>query len=257
MSGRSAYVRKKNQDPTPSRSKSKSSSGSSRDSHSSSSTTDYAYYPTPSAPIGTGIGTTNARLLRFSDSTADVSLDGPGRQSAAWEGYYAHERTLRTEDVSGIEKSGLRSVIDRKSEDVRNGIARTLTFGKKGRDEKGKGKGREEASPEPFDGLDDGRGVNRRRETHLHGLNPGYGRDQNDIYGGPQPHPHHSQISGHYHQAYQGAYQSPQERSQPMHSPQSPSSPRLRETLHPWDGSTPLPSPPPSRELPPLPPHAK
>ncbi|MBE3048016.1 hypothetical protein IMZ48_37010, partial [Candidatus Bathyarchaeota archaeon] len=137
MSGRSAYVRKKTQDPTPSRSKSKSSkssTASSRDSRSSASTGDYPYYHAPSAPIGTGVGTTNARFLRFSDSTPDIPLEAsdPHLSRAGWDGYYEHERSLRTEDVSGIEKSGLRSVIDRKSEDVRNGIARKLTFGKKG-----------------------------------------------------------------------------------------------------------------------------
>ncbi|KAH7324340.1 hypothetical protein B0I35DRAFT_423948 [Stachybotrys elegans] len=50
---------------------------------------------------------------------------------------YARPRrpTLKTEDISGIEKSGLRSMLDKRSEDVRKGIAKTFTFRKKDKDD--------------------------------------------------------------------------------------------------------------------------
>ena len=267
MSGRSAYVRKKTQDPNPSRSKSKSSTGSSRDSHSSASTGDYPYYPTPSVPIGTGIGTTNARLLKFSDSTADIGLEATSPQSptGGWDGYYAQERRLRTEDVSGIEKSGLRSAIDRKSDDVRKGIARTLTFGRKGKDEKGKGKGKEReevSSPELSERWDDMNGASRRRGTYSGGEDQGYARVRRDSYGvghpgyQQQPHPQHSQLPEGYDEGQHEEYQ-PSPQGWHTHSPQSPGSPRPGVHLHPWDTSMPPASPPPSRELPPIPPHAQ
>lgn len=259
MSGRSAYVRRKTQDPSPSPSKSKSSAGSSRDSHSSASTGDYPYYPTPSVPIGTGIGTTNARLLKFSDSTADIGLEATSPQSptTGWDGYYAQEGRLRTEDVSGIEKSGLRSAIDRRSDDVRKGIARTLTFGKKGKDEKGKGKGKEReevSSPEPGEQWNSTGGAPMRRGTYPGPEDQGYAPRHHD-YGVDHPgyqqqplHPRRSQLPESYDEGYREKYHPP---------PQSPGLPRPGVHLHPWDTGTPPASPPPSRELPPLPPHAQ
>ena len=46
---------------------------------------------------------------------------------------YARARrpNIKTEDVSGIEKSGFRSVLDKKTEEVRRGIAKKFSFGKK------------------------------------------------------------------------------------------------------------------------------
>src|ERR1700761_7696883 len=38
---------------------------------------------------------------------------------------------IKTEDVSGIEKSGLRSMLDKKSDEVRKGLAKTFAFGRK------------------------------------------------------------------------------------------------------------------------------
>ncbi|SPO02081.1 uncharacterized protein DNG_04754 [Cephalotrichum gorgonifer] len=273
MSGRSAYVRKKNQDPAPSRTK--SSSGSSRDSHSSASTgAEYPYATGPSVPVGTGIGTTNARLLKFSDSTADLDLatspHSPRGGGGGWDAYYAHEQTLRTEDVSGIEKSGLRSVIDRKSDGVRKGIAKTFTFKKKGKEDKGKGReGQGLSSPEPSDASGEHvavGGSGRRRGTYSDGTEyqgPGHGHGQGhyDSYGGGQPgyqphsYPRQSQMSGHYQQQGQqyGQYQPP---PLPGHSQQiHPGPPRSPGNPHPWDAITPLPSPPPLRELPALPTH--
>lgn len=115
MSGQRTYVRKRTQDPNPSRSKSRPSS------RSSASTGDCPYYPTPSVPISTRIGTTNASLLKFADGTADIPREatGPHSPTPGWGGYYAQEQRLRTEDVPCIEKSGLRSVIDRKTESNR------------------------------------------------------------------------------------------------------------------------------------------
>ena len=109
----------------------------------------------------TGINTTNARFLKFPEPTRDEMLayhnGNPGygnRNSGSHSGSsadgwregpnrshiqaplddFAYRRatrpTIKTEDVSGIEKSGLRSALDKKSSDVRNGLAKAFTFKK-------------------------------------------------------------------------------------------------------------------------------
>lgn len=83
---------------------------------------------------------------RLADGTGGYGLSGSGRggvmrsdsqfRDRPLEDFaYARARkpTIRTEDVSGIEKSGLRSAIDKKSEEVRKGLAKTFAFRKKGK----------------------------------------------------------------------------------------------------------------------------
>ncbi|KAF6831451.1 hypothetical protein CPLU01_06736 [Colletotrichum plurivorum] len=148
MSGRSAYVRKKitQTEKEKARARANTAGGG-----------DYDDIPIPdfplpqtgaSLPVGTGIGTTNARFLKFSEPPRDVKISTPsiGSGSGSSEGgrrdggagplddfAYARARrpTIKTEDVSGIEKSGLRSRLDKKSEDVRRGLAKTFTFKRK------------------------------------------------------------------------------------------------------------------------------
>ncbi|KAI3319279.1 hypothetical protein HD806DRAFT_289260 [Xylariaceae sp. AK1471] len=162
MSGRSAYVRKKITEPKTAekgapagRGRSKSS-GSARISGDDGSLYDYPM------PQGTGYGTTNARFLKFSDPTYDsdagnfrselTNLNGNnsgGSQSGGSENGkresglqsqgpmpdYAYARArkpvLKTEDVSGIERSGFRSAVDKKSDGIRKGITKAFTLGLK------------------------------------------------------------------------------------------------------------------------------
>lgn len=165
MSGRSAHVRKKINDPktadkAPSglgRGRANSSGSGGR----TSSREDYATHDNPLSP-GTGYGTTNARLLKFSEpiresdfsnyrpDVASFSNPSSGSQSGGsdagkgdaqiprYQGpmpdfAYARVRkpVLKTEDVSGIERSGFRSAVDKKSEEVRRGITKAFSFGSK------------------------------------------------------------------------------------------------------------------------------
>lgn len=110
----------------------------------------------------TGVGTTNARFLKFSEparepevlnyrhdiphygdrsggSQSGSSVDGRRETSTPHfnrpleDFAYARARrpAIKTEDVSGIEKSGLRSMLDKKSDGVRKGLAKTFAFKKK------------------------------------------------------------------------------------------------------------------------------
>ncbi|KAJ2898481.1 Choriogenin Hminor [Zalerion maritima] len=173
MSGRSAYVRKKitetNKGPPPPRGRARSTTSSERDDITISD------FPLPNGGKAgiTGVPTTNARFLKFSEPVlreADNSpyLNPPGSSSnsqsgGSTDGAGSHKRygdnnsghgtqssssgpldefayararrpAIRMEDVSGIEKSGFRSAIDRKSEEMRKGLAKTFTFGKKKKD---------------------------------------------------------------------------------------------------------------------------
>ncbi|RYP76316.1 hypothetical protein DL769_003656 [Monosporascus sp. CRB-8-3] len=161
MSGRSAYVRKKINDPKVAADKGSGTArgrANSLGSGRASSHDDYGIYEYPKSP-GTGYGTTNARLLKFSEpiggndfsdyraefpnfATASHSAgsDGdkgdmstPRYQAPMPEFSYARARkpVLKTEDVSGIERSGFRSAVDKKSEEVRRGITKAFTFGSK------------------------------------------------------------------------------------------------------------------------------
>ncbi|WYZ43740.1 hypothetical protein EsH8_VII_000176 [Colletotrichum jinshuiense] len=150
MSGRSAYVRKKITQTEKEKARARSNTGGAI----GAEYDDFVIpeFPLPQAgaslPVGTGVGTTNARFLKFSEPPRDVkpgtpsiasgsgsSADGRRDGSAGPLDDFAYARarrpTIKTEDVSGIEKSGLRSRLDKKSEDVRRGLAKTFTFKRK------------------------------------------------------------------------------------------------------------------------------
>ncbi|KAI1372358.1 hypothetical protein F4677DRAFT_266251 [Hypoxylon crocopeplum] len=154
MSGRSAYVRKKITEPKSGVRSPGSSRYSERD---DLSVTDAGL------PQGTGYGTTNARFLKFSEPVRDTEMtsyrtqltnfdnQSSGSQSGGSEAgrreggsssqrpgpmadfAYARARkpVLRTEDVSGIERSGFRSAVDKKSDEFRKGLTKAFTFGVK------------------------------------------------------------------------------------------------------------------------------
>ncbi|KAI4862681.1 hypothetical protein F4820DRAFT_13362 [Hypoxylon rubiginosum] len=151
MSGRSAYVRKKITEP---RSGVRSPSGVRYYERDDVSVSDSV------VPQGTGYGTTNARFLKFSEPVRDAELtsyrtdltnfsntssgsQSGGSESGRREGgqrpgpmadfAYARARkpVLRTEDVSGIERSGFRSAVDKKSDEFRKGLTKAFTFGAK------------------------------------------------------------------------------------------------------------------------------
>lgn len=154
MSGRSAYVRKK---ITETKLANKDSSTRAKTATSSEDSATVCDYPTPANRRDTGVPTTNARFLKFSEPVRDRATDAvlhyqsSGSQSgssvdgrrdvggaAQFHGpledfAYARARrpVIKTEDVSGIEKSGLRNMLDKKSDDVRKGLAKTFGFSKK------------------------------------------------------------------------------------------------------------------------------
>ncbi|KAH8881679.1 hypothetical protein GQ53DRAFT_600923, partial [Thozetella sp. PMI_491] len=251
MSGRSAYVRKKITETKVdkaglprSRAKSTTSSEDNATIHD---------YPMPARGPDrhqdrdrdiTGVGTTNARFLKFPEPVRETesmnfrseiaaynhsgntnnsggsqsgdSLNGrsqtatPQLNRPLEDFAYARARrpVIKTEDVSGIEKSGLRSILDKKSDEVRKGLAKTFTFSRK--------KDKREAD------LD--RALEFRPQSSAtvrpHGAAGGYTSDP-DL-------PHET------HQAYIGPP------SAPLQGEQS------------WDGSGPV-SPPPSMQLPAIP----
>ncbi|KAI1652393.1 hypothetical protein F4813DRAFT_321448 [Daldinia decipiens] len=156
MSGRSAYVRKKITD---------TKSGVRSPENSRYSESDDVSINDPGFPQGTGYGTTNARFLKFSEPLREADLvnyrtrianfgnPSSGSQSGASESGkkesgsnnsmphqgpmpdFAYARTrkpvLRTEDVSGIERSGFRSAVDKKSDEFRKNLTKAFTFGTK------------------------------------------------------------------------------------------------------------------------------
>ncbi|KAI0160746.1 hypothetical protein GGR57DRAFT_499427 [Xylariaceae sp. FL1272] len=158
MSGRSAYVRKKITEPKTGerpptvRGRAKSS-GSSRLSVDDGSFSDHPM------PPGTGYGTTNARFLKFADQGNEAESSHPdltelrnnsggsqsggsdegrrdgGSQNRGPMPDYAYARArkpvLKTEDVSGIERSGFRSNLDKRSDDIRKGLTKAFTLGLK------------------------------------------------------------------------------------------------------------------------------
>ncbi|VBB81773.1 Putative protein of unknown function [Podospora comata] len=171
MSGRSAYVRKK---ITETKTGEQQGLGRARaKSTTSSDNVTISDYPIGSMPalrqerdLVTGVGTTNARFLKFSEharedemmayrdvpsyvpqssgsqsgSSVDGRRDGAStsqRNRPLNDFAYARARrpVIKTEDVSGIEKSGLRSMLDKRSDDFRKGLAKTFAFKKK--DKKG------------------------------------------------------------------------------------------------------------------------
>lgn len=283
MSGRSAHVRKKKSDTKSSSSSRRPSTATTGSLHETSSTDStvpgYDRGLASPIPVGTGIGTTNARFLRFADSSVDVSYDGSGSScSPGYVGggggsdYYSSRRAtqmtmssdgqyspggggdwygkaLRTEGVSGIEKSGLRSVIDRKSDGVRKGIAKTFSLGKKHKEEKGK-------APEKDHRRGSGSSSQSQQETFY---------IEHDDYedGAEDPGPYR----GGGGMADQSVYGSPRSQHGPTPHPYPPPPHHTQPRQFAgdgWDAITPItppgipfPSLPPSRELPPLPPHAR
>ncbi|KAI5925667.1 hypothetical protein F4810DRAFT_26007 [Camillea tinctor] len=158
MSGRSAHVRKKITEPNQvvGRGRAKSA-GSSR----VSERDDASLHDFPLSQ-GTGYGTTNARFLKFSESTRELEpvdyrnevanfasqsggsqsggSDSSKREAGASQNHgpmpdfaYARARkpVLKTEDVSGIERSSFRSTMDKKSDEFRKGLTKAFTFGAK------------------------------------------------------------------------------------------------------------------------------
>ncbi|KAI1145962.1 hypothetical protein F4825DRAFT_224066 [Nemania diffusa] len=160
MSGRSAYVRKKITEPKTGEKSVLTGRGRSKSSSTRVSGDDGSIYDHP-MPHGTGFGTTNARLLKFSDPAYDgdavhyrSELAGHGNNSGGSQSGsseadrregglqgpgpmpdYAYARArkpvLKTEDVSGIERSGFRSVVDKKSDGIRKGLTKAFTLGLK------------------------------------------------------------------------------------------------------------------------------
>ncbi|KAI2604104.1 uncharacterized protein GGS25DRAFT_448113 [Hypoxylon fragiforme] len=153
MSGRSAYVRKKITEQRP----------GGRHVGSGHSELDAESISESVLPQSTGYGTTNARLLKFYETAREAELNSyrppiinlgnnssgsqsGGSESGKREGGsnasqqgpmpdYAYARArkpvLRTEDVSGIERSGFRSAMDKKSDEFRKGITKAFSFGAK------------------------------------------------------------------------------------------------------------------------------
>lgn len=99
-----------------------------------------------SRPDGTGTSSSSSRFPRFTESPRETnsltlvgshgreSVDGKGNPSRPLDDFaYARARkpTIKTEDVSGITKSGVRSAYDKRSEDVRKGLAKAFSWGKR------------------------------------------------------------------------------------------------------------------------------
>ncbi|KAH8682723.1 hypothetical protein BX600DRAFT_373462, partial [Xylariales sp. PMI_506] len=157
MSGRSAYVRKKITE-TKALEKNAATTGKSSNAPKSPDGLDYNNVGLGEYPSGTGYGTTNARFLKFSDPVQETGLNyqtgsvamsthsieshstgsdtghGDGGGARPMDDFaYARVRkpVIKTEDVSGIERSGFRSAIDKRSDDVRRGLSKAFSFGKK------------------------------------------------------------------------------------------------------------------------------
>ncbi|KAI0506635.1 hypothetical protein F5B22DRAFT_438123 [Xylaria bambusicola] len=161
MSGRSAYVRKKITEPKTGEKGAAGGRGRSKSSGARMSADDASIYDHPMPP-STGLSTANARLLKFSDAAfdgdavhyrselANININNSsGSQSGSSENGkrdggvqrqgpmadYAYARArkpvLKTEDVLGIERSGFRSVVDKKSDDIRKGLTKAFTLGLK------------------------------------------------------------------------------------------------------------------------------
>ncbi|CAK7220596.1 hypothetical protein SBRCBS47491_004242 [Sporothrix bragantina] len=252
MSGRSAYVRKK---ITETKASEKAvARGRARSTASSEDTATLSDYNMPMRQ-DTGIGTTNGRFLKFSEPIREAepmdygyghpsigsqnsgSVDGrkdPGQRPLDDFAYARARRpNIRTEDVSGIEKSGLRSAVDKKSEGVRRGLAKAFTFGKKG-------KSSEEKAGEYF------------RPQSSATVRPPMGGNANDsdmdLPVGPREMP---STAGSLHQQMQQMQQQQimmQERHRQQQLPQSPV-----DSHQGWESGS-LTSPPPSSKLPPIPP---
>ncbi|CAK7202203.1 hypothetical protein SEUCBS139899_004925 [Sporothrix eucalyptigena] len=254
MSGRSAYVRKK---ITETKASEKAvSRGRARSTTSSEDTATLSDFNMPMRQ-DTGIGTTNGRFLKFSEPIREAepmdfgygnpsigsqngsSVDGrrhPGQEMSMPRPLddfaYARARrpNIRTEDVSGIEKSGLRSAVDKKSEGVRRGLAKAFTFGKKNKS-------------------NDEKGGDYFRPQSAATVRPPMSGNNNDsdvdLPVDPREMP---STAGSLHQQMQQQQLMMQERHRQQQLPQSPI-----DSPQGWDSGS-LTSPPPSSKLPPIPP---
>ncbi|KAI0204400.1 hypothetical protein F4808DRAFT_341212 [Astrocystis sublimbata] len=164
MSGRSAYVRKKITEPKTGEKGASTARGRSKSSSGHNTIDDGSVYDHP-IPQGTGFGTTNARLLKFSDPAhdgeavhyrselANLGSTSGGSRGGSRGGSSEHDRrelglqaqgpmpdyayararkpVLKTEDVSGIERSGFRNAVDKQSSNIRKGLTKAFTLGLK------------------------------------------------------------------------------------------------------------------------------
>ncbi|KJR82404.1 uncharacterized protein SPSK_02973 [Sporothrix schenckii 1099-18] len=277
MSGRSAYVRKKITE-TKANEKNSIGRGRARSTTSSEDTATLSDY-NMSMRQNTGIGTTNGRFLKFSEpirasEPVDFSHMGYGQPSTGSQNgssgddrrdggqgpplprplddfAYARARrpNIRTEDVSGIEKSGLRSAVDKKSDDVRRGLVKAFTFGKKNKsnDEKNGNQFRPPSAATVRPPM--GSSINESEldlaiDAHDMGPHDMGPRDMGPREMGSNVGSLHQQIQQQHQQMMMM-----QERHRHQQLPQSP----VDSQPGGWDGGSHL-SPPPSSKLPPLPP---
>ncbi|KAK4098078.1 hypothetical protein N658DRAFT_509872 [Parathielavia hyrcaniae] len=139
MSGRSAYVRKKTDKVSTQR------AGGLRSRASSTTSSDNSTLS--KVPTGPALHHDRRRernileeeVATYNHGSAISSLDGARDRSHTPHPHrppndVANSRpmrpTVRTEDISGIEKSGLRSALDKKSDEVRKGLAKAFMFKK-------------------------------------------------------------------------------------------------------------------------------
>ncbi|KAF4986521.1 hypothetical protein FDECE_15915 [Fusarium decemcellulare] len=151
MSGRSAFVRKKANDAIQKQNDSRSRPQSISTSSSNDglipdfplppiNTSDYPR--TPSEPWAGNRGPWNGpgSPMMTSDTRRDAFMSNQVTSSTEdW--VHGRQRkptalSIKTEEFGGIEKSGLRTMLDKRSEDVRKGLAKTFAFRKKDKEEK-------------------------------------------------------------------------------------------------------------------------
>ncbi|KAI1819145.1 hypothetical protein F4861DRAFT_167063 [Xylaria intraflava] len=159
MSGRSAYVRKKITEPKSAEKAVLSSRGWSKSSSTRISVNDGSIYDYPLSSAG-ALGTPRSRLPKVSDpaphrdeglyrpESENHGKDGGSRRGGSDNGTregglqnqgpmpdYAYARArkpvLKTDDISGIERSGFRSAVDKKSDNIRKGLTKAFGLGLK------------------------------------------------------------------------------------------------------------------------------
>ncbi|OAA62788.1 hypothetical protein SPI_04328 [Niveomyces insectorum RCEF 264] len=268
MSGRSAYVRKKITETKPG--EKGTARGRAKSTTSSDDNATISDFPMPLRQ-DTGIGTTNARFLKFSEpiresepldlkahqgygnnssgSQSGGSVDGRRELGPNGSGHFrgpledfayarARRPNIRTEDVSGIEKSGLRSTVDKKSEGVRRGLVKAFTFGKKNKNSDDRGLDfRPQSSATvrpPMGGLDNGSDADLPTDP----------RDLVLQQRRLQQHQNNMML--------QQQQQQQQQQHQQQHTQQQ-LQPSPMEDQQAWDASSNFMSPPPSSKLPPIP----
>ncbi|KAF5022550.1 hypothetical protein F66182_5383 [Fusarium sp. NRRL 66182] len=154
MSARSAFARKK---ATQTKNRDDSNHGRANSVNTTSSR-EGLFIDTSISPIDTNISPTQQHAFQLSRNAAPMmgsrgEWTTRGKPTAAgdWhrDAYMSHQSPSQTDDwvhsrsrtytlpdeLSTIEKSGLRTMIDKRSDDVRKSIARTFTFRKKEREE--------------------------------------------------------------------------------------------------------------------------